>query len=306
MNNNLLYHYTSADSFVGMINGGKGVALKDHAIGEECVLSFWANSVYTMNDPSEMMYGYEIVKQMIEKADTNKILTSYYNQIVVEDWSEEYKRAFFKEHFFNVEKTPFAISFSHNDSEEDDNEELFMWSMYGDSGRGFRLGFDEDAMAYDGHRESGIKAFPVCYDEKSFEDIYYPLLQQQVKAGYKDLERLSDPESIIWGKVSIIASVFTLFCSLIKNPKYRKEKEWRIVCFSNSTSFPDVIFRTRNSLIIPYVERLVPIKYLKEIIVGPCCNYELQKRNVEMILKSCGVDIEMIRISKSTIPYRNM
>lgn len=304
---NLLYHYTSADSFVGMINGGKSIASSNNAMSKESVLSFWANSVYTMNDPSEMMYGYEIVKQMIEKADADKILTSYYKQIVVEDWSEEIKRAFFKEHYFNVEKTPFAISFSHKDSEEDDNnEELFMWSMYGDSGMGFRLGFDKDAMALDGLCESGTKAFPVCYDIKEFEIYYYPFLKQQVDEGCQELKAMTNPESIIWGKVSIIASIFTLYCSLIKNPKYKKEKEWRIVSFSNSTSFPDVKFRIRNGIIIPYLNRFIPFKYLKEIIIGPCCDFELQKRNVELLLKSCGVNIDCIRLLKSGIPYRKM
>lgn len=309
MDNYLLYHYTSTDAFVGMINGGKALVSKDMSFGKEKVLSFWANSVYTMNDPSEMMYGYGIVKEMIEKADKKKILTSYYNQINISDYDEEQKKAFFKDHFFNEEKTPFAISLScvdDNFSEEYDNEDIFMWSMYGDSGKGLRLGFDKDVLAHNGCVDSGTKAFPICYDINAFEDYYYQLLLQQVMDSYKELAEIKNVTDIILKKVEIISSIFPLFCSFVKNPKYKKEKEWRIVNFTPSTSFPDVKFRTRNGLIIPYVERYVPIKYLKEIIIGPCCDFELQRRNIKMILKSCDIEIQTVRVSHSKIPYRNM
>ena len=311
MANNLLYHHTSTDAFVGMVNGGKSLALRENDFLTNPVLSFWVSSVYTMNDPSEMLYGYNIVKEMIEKADSKKILTSYYDQIIITDYNEEQKKRLFKDHFFNVEKTPFAISFSHFeeiDSEEDNNEELFMWSMYGDSGKGLRLGFDKDVAAYKrcNDKDSRIEAFPVCYDIKTFEECFSQHLIQMITDSYKELAGIKDVETIILKKVEVIASIYTLFCSLIKNPKYRKEKEWRIVNFTSSTSFPDVKYRTRNGIIIPYVERYIPIRYLKEIIIGPCCDYELQKRNIEMLLKSCGIDTNAVRVSASTIPYRNM
>ena len=112
MNKNLLYQYTSSDAFVGMINGGKTVASKNDSNDKEKSLLFWASSVYTMNDPSEMFYGYDKVTKMIEKADETKILISYIKQIVITDYTEERKAKFFMDHFFNVEKTPFVISFS--------------------------------------------------------------------------------------------------------------------------------------------------------------------------------------------------
>jgi hypothetical protein len=309
MGNNLLYHYTSTDAFVGMIAGGQSLASRNVFIDKEKVLLFWANSVYTMNDPLEMMYGYDIVKKMIDRADEKNILSSYYNQIVINDYTEEEKNNLFRNHFFNVEKTPFVISLSQsqgNDSNDNNDEELFMWSMYADSGKGVRLGFGKDVIARTGCFNSQISAFPVCYDLGAFKDNYYPLLQQQVMKSYKELAKIENVEMKILKKVEIMAPLFSLFCSLIKNPKYRREREWRFVDFSRLTSFPDVKYRTRNGMIIPYVERYIAISHLKEIVIGPCCDFELQKRNIEMILKSYGIDAESVKVLKSKIPYRNL
>lgn len=309
MNRNLLYQYTSTDAFVGMINGGKAIASKKESKDIEKSLLFWASSVYTMNDPSEMMYGYDKVKEMIERADEKKILTSYYNQIVITDYTEEQKKKFFMDHFFNTEKTPYVISFSHSkevEHEKDHDEDLFMWSMYGDSGKGVRLGFDDKLTAR--NKNSGkmeTSALPVCYDDAMIEKFCYPVLNESVKDSYTSLQKINDVEKLIWEKVSIIASIYTVYCSLIKNPKYRKENEWRVVTPSHE-ALADVEIRTRGGLIVPYIEMLIPIKYLKEIIVGPCCDYDLQKRNIELALKSYGIDINTIRIEKSEIPYRNM
>lgn len=309
MNKNLLYQYTSAEAFVGMINGGKAVASeKDSKVIEKSFL-FWASSVYTMNDPSEVFYGYDIVKEMIKRADEKKYLTSSINQIVITDYTEEQKNKLFMDHFFNVEKTPFVISFSQSrevETEKDQDEELFMWSMYGDSGRGVRLGFDINIVPtkIEG-KSSEILTFPVCYDDEAIEKNLYPTLHKQVEDSYKRLEAINNAEDILKEKVTTIASIYTLFCSLIKNPKYKQEKEWRMVTHSHN-ALTDVKMRTRAALIVPYMEMLIPIRYLKEIIVGPCCDYDLQRRNIELALKSYGIDINTIRIEKSEIPYRNM
>ncbi|MBP5714542.1 MAG: DUF2971 domain-containing protein [Prevotella sp.] len=310
MNKDLLYHYTSADAFVGMINGGKAIASKCGSKDIEKSLLFWASSVYTMNDPSEMFYGYDKVTEMIKRADDKKILTSYYDQIVISDYTEGQKAKFFMDHFFNVEKTPFVISFSlskETETEKDNDEELFMLSMYGDSGRGVRLGFDIDLVST---KENGDKSevliFPICYDDEKIEDILYPILLQQVKDSYKRLETIKDAEGIVWEKVVSIASIYMMFCSLIKDPNYRKENEWRVITHSHNASLTDVKIRTRGTLIVPYVELFIPIRYLREIIVGPCCDFDLQKRSIELTLKSFGIDINTIRIEKSRIPYRNM
>lgn len=310
MNKNLLYQYTSAEAFVGMINGGKTIASNNSPKDIEKSLLFWASSVYTMNDPSEMFYGYDKVTEMIKRADEKKILTSYYNQIVISDHTEEQKTKFFMDHFFNVEKTPFVISFSlskETETEKDHDEELFMWSMYGDSGRGVRLGFDIDLVST---KENGDKSevliFPICYDDVKIEKILYPILLQQVKDSYKRLETIKDEEGIVWEKVVSIASIYMMFCSLIKDPNYSKENEWRVITHSHNASLLDVKIRTRGTMIIPYVELFIPVKYLKEIIIGPCCDFDLQRRNIELALKSYGIDINTIKIEKSEIPYRNI
>lgn len=310
MNKNLLYQYTSAEAFVGMINGGKTMASKSDSKDIEKSLLFWASSVYTMNDPSEMFYGYDKVTEMIEKADKKKILTSYINQIVIKDYTNEEKEKLFKDHFLNAEKTPFAISFSYSkdtDSESDNDEDLFMWSIYGDSGKGVRLGFDVNVKAIKvvGEQTENSSVF-VCYDDNAFEKHYYPLLLQQIKDSYVELEAIKDEVKNNWEKVAVIASIYTLFCSLFKNPKYKKENEWRIITLSDKVSLTDVKIRTRGALIVPYIEMFIPIRYLKEIIIGPCCDFDLQKRNIELALKSYGIDISTIRIEKSEIPYRNI
>lgn len=306
MNRNLLYHYTSSDAFVGMINGGKTITPNTDYTGGERSLLFWASSVYTMNDPSEMLYGYDIVKEMIKKADKQNKYALLYDQIEVEEKSGK----LLKDHFFNVEKTPFAISFFQSKetaSEEENDEEIFMWSMYGDSGKGVRLGFDEYIKAGKVmHYESATSAFYLCYDDIAFEKYYFPFLQQQINESYMTLDSIKDVEKKTLEKITFLGSIIPFYCSLLKNPNYKKEHEWRIITPSHDVSFSEVKIRTRKGLIIPYIEMLVPIKYLKEIIVGPCCDFNLQKRNIELMLKSYGIDMETIRIERSEIPYRNI
>lgn len=55
-----IFHYTSADAFVSMVNTGGGIH------GE---LTFWASSVYYMNDTSEMTVLYDELIKILPKIE---------------------------------------------------------------------------------------------------------------------------------------------------------------------------------------------------------------------------------------------
>ena len=68
-----------------------------------------------------------------------------------------------------------------------------------------------------------------------------------------------------------------------------------------------VKFRTRDSLIIPYIEIDLPHDKLKSIIIGPCQDFDLAKKGLELFMGSISdnpLKSENITIIKSDVPYR--
>ena len=67
-------------------------------------------------------------------------------------------------------------------------------------------------------------------------------------------------------------TLLTFVSSFIKHNSYAYEREKRIILYAKDTT-SSVLFRTsKQGNIIPYVRVPIPIKNLKEIIIGPNIN----------------------------------
>lgn len=69
-----------------------------------------------------------------------------------------------------------------------------------------------------------------------------------------------------------------------KNSGFVEENESRVLIFKKQND-PDVRFRTRESLIIPYIEIDLPFDFLKAIWVGPCQQPELATESLSRMIE---------------------
>lgn len=95
-----------------------------------------------------------------------------------------------------------------------------------------------------------------------------------------------------------------------KNPGFKEENESRVIIFKKQDD-PAIRFRTRESLIIPYIEIDLPFERLKSIWVGPCQQPELAKESLGRLVDNLARDPkhpfnmqEKPTVKLSSITYR--
>lgn len=272
------YHYTTQDTLCGMLNNYRVNMNPGNLI-------FWASSIFTMNDPQEMKHGVDVFKILvpfnenfyripkkdrlnIESFDNTKILSEHSN-------------------------TPFVVSFSRN------RDELAMWSLYGDEGQGVVLKFNKDLEAYPSDLTGVTKPENVYYGAGTDK---IQLFNQIYNDGLKELRQCTNEDQRRACREKTLSKLYVHICPFIKTEAYKMENESRLSYYG--IPYHLIKFRTRNKNVVPYIEVPIPVKYLKEIIIGPCCNYELALRSIRCLLDSCG--LQRVDISKSSIPYRNI
>ena len=97
--------------------------------------------------------------------------------------------------------------------------------------------------------------------------------------------------------------MFIIASALIKNKSYSYEEESRLLY--DKWRMKDVKFRTdANNNIIPYVHVGIPIEKLKEIVIGPRCDFKTVKQALMIRFKQVGISLSDENIIKSNVPYR--
>ncbi|WP_100469104.1 DUF2971 domain-containing protein [Mycobacteroides abscessus] len=286
----VLYHYTDAGGFTGIVGSGK----------------IWATDIRFLNDPRELKYAWEELLVALEEAKALK-----------PEYSEAYDATSQAISLIDatdpdaIEDRIFSTSFSAN------GDELGQWRSYANDGKGFALGFDRDSIQvlkvpYFHQRIDGqlaqMKATvsetnkQVPFEWGSFTDevkygdparksaIDRVLYQVEWLCGKNGEGRLPDRLYNVINRIPIFLSEL----ALVKTMTYRSEQEWRFTVaeyfgssstamkkalstveeFKWATQVPlqtiDVKFRPggRSSL-KPYTE--VPFKKssLVRVVIGP-------------------------------------
>lgn len=84
------------------------------------------------------------------------------------------------------------------------------------------------------------------------------------------------------------------------------EQEKRIVLFDDKLDPSQIKFRINGETLIPYKEVFLPVSLIKEIQIGPCANFELQKESIELLIQSNpALRIMDICITQSAVPYKS-
>lgn len=114
--------------------------------------------------------------------------------------------------------------------------------------------------------------------------------------------------SMSWGGCSqrvrhFVSKMFIIASALIKNKSYSYEEESRLLF--ERLGIKDVKFRAdTNKNIIPYIVVDVPVKKLKEIVIGPRCDFKSTKMILNTRFKQLGIMINDECIIHSEVPFR--
>jgi hypothetical protein len=216
----------------------------------------------------------------------------------------------------------FVLSFCRHDEDSEFFRHglLSQWRGYAESG-GFAVEFDEaklDILLKSEMREFEYvitKSDDVLY--KDFDKLFNSEVYKGIAGGliYKLFESRGVDVSEVTGKKQVTDIVFDYVkvAPFLKHISFSEEREYRIVAACNRPLkiIPDIMkpakeikFRTRNNLIVPYIELFKSIEEqlpIKSIIVGP---HPYQQRQAEAVSMALEVAKIRVPIRLSAVPFR--
>lgn len=268
--------------------------------GNDYYITFWASSIYAMNDPSEFTYGYNLLTETMLPAIENELriddddmkLSKIWNQfsdVNPTNWSRKLKDAIYESH-----QCPFIVSFSKK------KDDLPMWNAYSDKGKGVCLCFNDYDWSFK-HNEvqllNVLHASEVSYGgiDESVKKVICKLYQDY----YNQYRIISDRNQRACEMTKDLATLAVIASPYHKHEAYSYEDEARLIKFKDENH--EVKYRTsKQGNIIPYIEVPTRLDYLNQVIVGPCCDSVAIIRELKSMLKKYGIS----NIETSKIPYR--
>lgn len=275
-----LYHYTNASGIQGV--------LKQNGM--------YASPYFTMNDPSEVIYGLEIIeetcKHLIANGTSQGIL-SICNAIL----NDQIIR---NKTFYHTSIDLVLISFS----EEKDN--LSQWRAYSNDAKGYCIEIDSNTLKKIDKNDPlmtkiGPWSFYKCIYDKSLQ---MNLVEKWIILADSVLGKLNLPQNALSAHVlnGLINIIFTF-----KHNAYRDEKEWRVMTFAKSSEILPTYMSgemIKASKLIPFGSRHV----ITGISCGPKQDFRTAKFGLIHFLKDPIVQSYQgqfsINITKSEAPYR--
>lgn len=284
MADDLLYHYTSAAGFQGIV--------------ENC--SLWMTDIEFLNDVKEGVEFFDIASVVLNEnpiAANDENIRGYIEGVIKAIADPDGGR-----HFY-------SLSFSKKP------DLLSQWRGYCPVEGGYCLGFDEKVLSLNscmGRNEISqssifhLGSYDCVYDEnekkmlvvefiRNFIDWYIPAMNKKMKG---------DKSSFITGLIRHLDAV-SILRSKIKNSHFKEEDEKRIVAHVSQNSGDMPNYRRKGNVLIPYLTLPFRPEYLKKIIIGPCSDQALAKKGLERHLSSL-IDSYDVEIECSDIPYRQL
>lgn len=299
----IVYHYTSPDGLLGILQPGKSVKL-------------WFTRYDSLNDVNERKDILEYLHGYCEYQLKNKKLSQeFYEAIMKIELSDDEFLTYPDKYPVTLEASGEVNSWTAIKSVPCDtylccfSEEadlLPMWNYYTKSQHyeGYSIGFSSDRLESDRGFEKGysLKLKRVLYTnfEKAdfFNKTLLPFDDQYIKGD--NVER-ANILTAIRGQLNEFQFVF-------KNSCFQHEKEIRaILRVPRDGALPDctqfeIRYRNSNGYIVPYIEYEIQKEAVHEITVAPLLQADISKNNLSEMLKQRGY--HDIRIKSSTVPIR--
>ncbi len=281
----ILYHYTNVNGLIGIIESKK----------------IWATDSRFLNDFSEISYGVELVKDILDdaiKKEESGIILKFLKECKSFDTNIK--------GLFEIYITCFC----------EDGNLLSQWRGYGDRGDGYSIGIEIEKI-----KRFEYQIGVVIYSKEEQKFIMNSIIQYYSNILKEMLRQIGEEhaEGLITTFVQYCSFFLLKTICMFKHPSFEEEKEWRLVelkvNYRNEllegmdVYYLDKIkFRSGNEYLIPYLEidlateksnNTIPIK---KVIYGPSKQSELKKIALEQFMKKNNyLDIKII---DSDIPFR--
>jgi len=290
MSDKIVYHYTSLEGLLGIVNSRK----------------IWATDILYLNDASEFKYSkdmlYEEIKKLQKRDQRFKLaeeLDASLGYFFYKTLEDNIEKLFPSEHFGF-----YVCSFS------EEKDLLSQWRGYGQNRIGCSIGFSLDRLK-ENFKQASFTISQCIYDKEEQRDSINKLLKKISDKFISEIGDSTDKKDAWDMKSRHLAvefiSEFIKLAPAFKHPQFKEEKEWRII---SSLQMPNATkllrFRPGKTMIIPYVEFFLPVEddklIIDEIVIGPTIDNLLSISALKLLLESKSAICR--KIISSTIPYR--
>lgn len=277
--NDKIYHYTSQEAVLSIIDNN----------------CFYASNALYLNDISELKYGKDVIKSVI-----NKLLNDKDYEYHREKW-EAQGVYFLQKILSEVENQTlsniYVLCFSRS------KDLLSQWRGYGDNGIQIELSSSELFYCFD----SNYIAKDVVYSREKQEQIILEELETLLNFAVFGYDWIDFPSEELDGFPSAVSRILHNSIIWFKDIAWKEEKEFRVVynpLYSEVRGGKlKIKYRTNGKIIVPYVELCankdgLPIT---QLMISPGLNQDriFQGLNFFVAEKS----LSMIEVVKSKIPF---
>ena len=280
--NPIFYHYTNLECLQKIIENK----------------SFYFSNSFFLNDKLEFKKGLEIFEQKINSFSDNNLINDYG---LLQKIKDKFK--------LSNSSNRYVACFSLK------GDLLSHWRAYSNDGKGVCIAFNGNKLI---NFFDSTKGFPIIYDKIKQEQIADIVIYQAFNFYLQNKEKFlsSLSESEFAEKISE-KMFFQIqeYIGIFKHTAFQEEKEFRFeIKIDENNTERELKFRNGvNNLFVPYViefnseystnlnDILFPIK---ELIIGPSLNSELNIISTTKFLEKNGYDIDKILIKASEVPYR--
>lgn len=281
-NQQLIYHYTTLEGFVGIINSQ----------------SFYASNASFLNDKSELIYGKEITEKLlrsiIEKKGFNRVCYFGFNnkeENLLMKTIEELNKPIHN----NIYITCFSTK----------PDLLSQWRGYGNGG--VRIGFSP--LSLNDSLKNRVYLTWISYNIekqlKCLEEIISTCLDYVLNKEPEVIEQRKIDE--LFPKALALMLLQTNFG--FKDKSFKEEQERRLIYDPlynlrlGESNFPNIKFRSNGKYIIPYVELFSNKLPIKNVMVGPSSYQERIVDAIKLMLEES--EYSNVPVLKSKIPFVN-
>lgn len=275
-----LYHYTSSQGLLGILGSN----------------NFWATNIQYCNDSSEVKYGSELIKEIINE----KLLhvTNDHTKVFLERTLRGFNP--FSNGFADIYITCFC----------EESNLLSQWRGYANNGGGYSIGINTHRAL--NVRDRNYFILKVIYDEVLQRKLVSDSIDSIVQT-FESCVTSTNAEDLIPSFCSFFTNNIGEFLIMFKHPNFSEEKEWRLVSIKTSLNrdewINDIKFRLGGNKLIPYIElSIVPFSGINlgklpllNITFGPTLPPELTTKSLHLLLRKH--DYHHIEVRSSNIPY---
>ena len=277
----LVYHYTDDKGLWGILSSGK----------------FWINSVFNLNDPSEITHGVSIACQVFSH------LAAQLSTLEV-DFVEKFT-SLTRQGLRDVAKF-YALSFSF------DYDDLAPWRSYANDGRGFALGLNKKKIESCIANLQGqtIGGFPIEYSTHKLQQLNTQLFNQ-IQPALVALQKMNLQQPLLTRVLVAFSARLAIrvieASTHFKHEGYKSECEYRVLeVGSLSKQAKPPLHRLKNTEVVYYTEldwkNLIP-DAIETITIGPGADQEKAMQYVKDCLRINQLP-NVVVIDSSDIPYR--